>query len=123
MEVAFIHLDLALLILQKISSIELLAPVKSFSIWRNFHKETIWYLHGKNTVVTKEYIASLEKHEDVLYAFLHLLNSQQYAWSVKLILWNNDPIVTKAQFDTTTLKNIFPSLTIEIKEWDHYVGF
>lgn len=110
-------------LLESISYIELLAPVKDFSIGRNFHKESIWYLHGKNTIVTQDYITSLEKDENVLYNFLELLKTRDYIGKVKLILWDQDPLVKVDSFDTWLLSQQFPFLQIEIRHGDHYLGY
>ncbi len=107
--------------LDKINHIELLAPVKNYNIWKNFHQTDNSYLHGKNLIVTKDYISSLYKDNDILIDFLELLKQRNYKGSISLVLGNQDTIISPKLFNLKSLQTNYPFLSIVIKDWNHYL--
>ena len=110
-------------LINQFSQIELLAPVATFKIGRNFHQWSKWYLNPKKIIVRKEYLSSLDKEDDLLYNFLDILKDNDYTGSIKLILGDQDNVVKIEDFNLNQISNLYPFVKIEVKHGDHYLGY
>lgn len=111
-------------LLNNLNEIHLLAPVVDFNTWWNFHywRES-WYLNWKWVIVRPEYILELKSDINLLYELLILLEKSWWDWVLKLILWKNDKVIPITNFDVEKIKSLYPRISIEIVEWDHYLWF